>query len=247
MSRIAYLDRVVVGGNRRVLLGAMGCLLALAALQSTSCDALGQSQAGEKEAASGSPEGDGKKSEEKSMELATVGGGCFWCVEAVFQRLEGVTKVVSGYAGGQTENPNYKQVCTGLTGHAEVCQITYDPSIVSFDEILEVFWQTHDPTTLNRQGNDVGTQYRSVVYYHSQEQKEKAEHYMKKLDEAKIFKNPIVTEISPLPKFYPAEDYHQNYFNDNPDQPYCQAVVKSKVDKFKKVFSEKMKKEYGDR
>ncbi|MFM8325656.1 MAG: peptide-methionine (S)-S-oxide reductase MsrA [Pirellulaceae bacterium] len=247
MCRIAYLDRVVVGGNRRVLLGAMGCLLALAALQSTSCDALGQSQAGEKEAASGSPQGDGKKSEGKSMELATVGGGCFWCVEAVFQRLEGVTKVVSGYAGGQTENPNYKQVCTGLTGHAEVCQITYDPSIVSFDEILEVFWQTHDPTTLNRQGNDVGTQYRSVVYYHSPEQKEKAEHYMKKLDEAKIFKNPIVTEISPLPKFYPAEDYHQNYFNDNPDQPYCQAVVKSKVDKFKKVFSEKMKKEYGDR
>lgn len=247
MSRIPYLDRSALGGNRRVFLGIMGCLLSFAALQSTHRVALGQSGAAEKQAASGSPQGDGKKSEGKPMELATVGGGCFWCVEAVFQRLEGVTKVVSGYAGGQTENPNYKQVCTGLTGHAEVCQITYDPSVVSFDEILEVFWQTHDPTTLNRQGNDVGTQYRSVVYYHSPEQKEKAEHYKKKLDEAKIFKNPIVTEISPLPKFYPAEDYHQNYFNDNPDQPYCQAVVKSKVDKFKKVFSEKMKKEYGDR
>lgn len=177
------------------------------------------------------------------MAIATFGGGCFWCVEAVFQRLRGVEKVVSGYAGGQTENPTYKQVCEGDTGHAEVCQVTYDPSVVEFKEILEVFWKTHDPTTLNRQGNDIGTQYRSVIFYHDDQQKAVAEEYKHKLDESGIFKDPIVTEIVPLTKFYPAELYHQNYFNLNPRQPYCQAVVQSKVDKFKKIFGDKMKSE----
>ncbi len=183
---------------------------------------------------------------EKKMAMATVGGGCFWCVEAVFQRLQGVEKVVSGYAGGTTANPTYKEVCEGTTGHAEVCQITYDPSKVEFKEILEVFWKTHDPTTLNRQGNDVGTQYRSVIFYHDEEQKKIALEYKEKLDKSGIFEDPIVTEISPLPTFYPGEDYHQNYFNENPNQPYCRFVVKSKVDKFKEIFGTKMKKEEKD-
>ncbi len=183
---------------------------------------------------------------ERKMAMATVGGGCFWCVEAVFQRLQGVEKVVSGYAGGTTANPTYKEVCEGTTGHAEVCQITYDPSKVEFKEILEVFWKTHDPTTLNRQGNDVGTQYRSVIFYHDEDQKKIALEYKEKLDKSGIFEDPIVTEISPLPTFYPGEDYHQNYFNENPNQPYCRFVVKSKVDKFKEIFGTKMKKEEKD-
>jgi peptide-methionine (S)-S-oxide reductase len=178
-----------------------------------------------------------------NMEQATFGAGCFWCVEAVFQRIKGVEKIVSGYAGGKTKNPNYKAVCTGETGHAEVCQITYDPSKVSFDELLEVFWKTHDPTTLNRQGNDVGTQYRSVIYYHNDAQKQLAEKYKKELDEVKAFDRPIVTEISPLPEFYVAEDYHQNYYNQNPDQGYCAFVIAPKVEKLRKVFKEKLKKE----
>lgn len=175
------------------------------------------------------------------METATLGAGCFWCVEAVFQRLQGVKSVVSGYMGGHLKNPTYRQVCDGTTGHAEVAQITFDPSVVTFEEILEVFWYTHDPTTLNKQGNDVGTQYRSAIFYHTPEQKMKAELFKKKLDEAKLWKDPIVTEISPAAEFYPAEDYHQNYFNDNGNQPYCVFVVKPKVEKFKKVFEKKMK------
>ncbi|MCS6832617.1 MAG: peptide-methionine (S)-S-oxide reductase MsrA, partial [Flammeovirgaceae bacterium] len=167
-------------------------------------------------------------------EVATFGAGCFWCVEAVFQRLKGVEKVVSGYSGGAIPNPTYEQVCTGTTGHAEVCQITFNPDQIRFEELLEVFWQTHDPTTLNRQGNDVGTQYRSVIFYHTPQQKEIAEKYKKSLDASGVFSKPIVTEISPFTAFYPAESYHQNYFNNNPYQPYCRFVVQPKVDKFKK-------------
>lgn len=180
---------------------------------------------------------------QEGKEVATLGAGCFWCVEAVFQDLKGVEKVTSGYTGGKVENPTYKEVCTGLTGHAEVCQITYDPKVVSFSEILEVFWQTHDPTTLNRQGNDVGTQYRSSIFYHNQEQKEISEKYLKKLDESGAFSNKIVTTIEPLGDYYVAEDYHQNYFNENGNQPYCQFVVKPKVEKFRKVFADKLKNE----
>ncbi len=177
------------------------------------------------------------------MEKATFGAGCFWCIEAVFQNLQGVDTVVSGYMGGHVHQPTYQQVCTGSTGHAEVAQISYDPQQVSFVELLEVFWQTHDPTTLNRQGNDVGSQYRSVVFYHNQEQKSLAESIKQSLDQQQIWPKPIVTEIAPLATFYPAEDNHQNYFNQNSDQPYCQFVVKPKVDKFKKVFAGKLKKQ----
>ncbi len=176
------------------------------------------------------------------METASFGAGCFWCVEAVFQRLNGVSKVVSGYMGGHVKNPTYREVCNGDTGHAEIAQITFDPSVVTFEEMLEVFWYTHDPTTLNRQGNDAGTQYRSVIFFHNEEQKRLAELYKKKLTDAKLWPDPIVTEISPLAEFYPAEDYHQNYFNDNGNQPYCIFVVKPKVEKFKKIFENKMKK-----
>lgn len=176
-----------------------------------------------------------------SLQTATFGGGCFWCVEAVFEELNGITSVVSGYAGGHKENPTYKEVCDGTTGHAEVCQIQYDPKIVSYAELLEVFWKTHDPTTLNRQGNDVGTQYRSVIYYHNDEQKQLAEGYKKKLDEEKIWPNPIVTEIEPLPKFYPAENYHQDYYSENGNQPYCSFVITPKLEKFRKVFKDKLK------
>jgi peptide-methionine (S)-S-oxide reductase len=179
--------------------------------------------------------------ENRNLELATFGAGCFWCVEAIFQRVDGVEKVVSGYAGGHIENPTYKEVCNGTTGHAEVCQLSYDPNLVSYDELLEIFWKTHDPTTLNRQGNDVGTQYRSVVYYHNDAQKTLAEKYKKELDAAGIFNNPIVTEISPFEILYVAEDYHQNYFNENGSQPYCSFVIQPKVDKFRKVFKEKLK------
>ncbi len=175
------------------------------------------------------------------FETATFGAGCFWCVEAVFQQLDGVTLVESGYSGGHVEDPDYKEVCAGTTGHAEVCQITYDPDEISFSELLEVFWGTHDPTTLNRQGNDVGTQYRSVIFYHDQKQKELAEAYKSKLNAEKIYDNPVVTEITEYSNFYKAEDYHQNYYNQNGNQPYCRLVIQPKVEKFKKVFSEKLK------
>lgn len=175
------------------------------------------------------------------MEKATFGSGCFWCTEAVFQRLKGVSKAQSGYAGGSVENPTYEQVCTGTTGHAEVVQVTYDPDVVSYDELLEVFWNTHDPTTLNRQGNDVGTQYRSAVFYHNDDQKELAEAYKQKLGEGNIWPDPIVTEVVPLNNYFPAEDYHDDYFNKNGGQPYCSFVVAPKVKKFKEVFSEKLK------
>lgn len=180
--------------------------------------------------------------ENKTMDTATFGAGCFWCVEAVFQNMEGVEKVVSGYSGGSVKNPAYKEVCMGTTGHAEVCQIYFNPKKVTFDELLEVFWQTHDPTTLNRQGNDVGTQYRSAVFYHSDEQKQKAEKYKTELDKSGAFDRAIVTEITSYSNFYAAENYHQDYFNLNGNEPYCQFVVKPKVEKFKKVFKDKMKK-----
>lgn len=176
------------------------------------------------------------------MALATFGAGCFWCVEAVFQDLKGVSKVVSGYSGGKIANPTYREVCSGLTGHAEVIQVTYDPAVLSFDELLEVFWGTHDPTTLNRQGADAGTQYRSAVFYHDDEQRRLAEAYKQKLNDEKAFPNPIVTEVVPFKVLYPAEDYHQNYFNQNENQnPYCTMVIRPKVDKMRKVFAAKLK------
>lgn len=179
--------------------------------------------------------------EQSGLQVATFGNGCFWCTEAIFQRLNGVEKVVSGYSGGRVKNPTYKEVCSGLTGHAEVIQITYDPKKISFDELLEVFWKTHDPTTLNRQGADEGTQYRSAVFYHTEEQKQLATEYRKKLDASGAFDNPIVTEITPFTEFYPAEDYHQNYFNLNGTAPYCSFVIQPKIEKFQKVFKSKLK------
>jgi peptide-methionine (S)-S-oxide reductase len=184
-----------------------------------------------------------KTPEKPKTETVTLGGGCFWCVEAVFQEVKGVAAVESGYSGGKTENPTYKEICTGTTGHAEVCQIKFDPSVLTFKDVLEVFFKTHDPTTLNRQGNDQGTQYRSVIFYHSKEQKEMAEKVKKELDASGAFKNPIVTEISPIGKYYKAEDYHQNYFKLNPDKGYCAYVIAPKMDKFRKVFKEKLKEE----
>jgi peptide-methionine (S)-S-oxide reductase len=178
----------------------------------------------------------------KNLSLATFGSGCFWCTEAIFQRVNGVEKVESGYSGGRVKNPTYKEVCSGLTGHAEVIQVTYNPSVISYDELLEIFWQTHDPTTLNRQGADVGTQYRSVIFYHTPEQKQLAEQYKIKLDASGAFDRPIVTEISPFTAFYKAEDYHQNYYNLNGSAPYCAYVIQPKLDKFKKVFAGKLKK-----
>ncbi len=173
--------------------------------------------------------------------IATFGSGCFWCTEAIFQNVDGVEKVVSGYMGGNVKNPTYKEVCSGLTGHAEVIQVTYNPQEVTYDELLEIFWKTHDPTTPNKQGADVGTQYRSAVFYHTDEQKQLAEKYKKELTEAKAFDQPIVTEITPASVFYKAEDYHQNYYNLNGEAPYCAYVIQPKVEKFKKVFKEKLK------
>jgi peptide-methionine (S)-S-oxide reductase len=181
-----------------------------------------------------------------NLEKATFGGGCFWCTEAIYERVEGVHKVVSGYAGGQVKNPTYKQVCDGTTGHAEVIQISYDPKVVSYDELLEIFFKTHDPTTLNRQGADVGTQYRSVIFYHNDEQKKKAEYYKAELNKSGSWDNPIVTEISPLTNYYPAEDYHQNYYENNSNQGYCAFVIGPKVEKFEKVFKNKLKMKYSE-
>jgi peptide-methionine (S)-S-oxide reductase len=174
-------------------------------------------------------------------EQATFGSGCFWCSEAVFQQLKGVQKVTSGYSGGSVKNPTYKQVCSGTTGHAEVVQITFDPAIISYPELLEVFWRSHDPTTRNRQGDDVGTQYRSVVFYHSDRQHQLAEQYKQKIDVAEVFKSPLVTEIAPFTEFYPAEAGHQNYYAENSRQPYCRIVIRPKLDKLQKVFGEKMR------
>jgi len=175
------------------------------------------------------------------MEIATFGSGCFWCTEAVFQRIKGVEKVTSGYAGGHVKNPTYRQVCGGQTGHAEELQVEYDPAQISYPELLEIFWKTHDPTTPDRQGNDVGPQYRSVIFYHNEEQKRLAEEYKQKLDAAGIWEDPIVTEIAPFSNFYPAEDYHQNYYNENPRESYCSFIIRPKVEKLEKVFKDKLK------
>ncbi|MEW6362557.1 MAG: peptide-methionine (S)-S-oxide reductase MsrA [Acidobacteriota bacterium] len=177
-----------------------------------------------------------------NFETATLAAGCFWCVEAVFDDLEGVTDVVSGYSGGHKENPTYAEVCTGETGHAEVVQITFDPKIISYADILRVFFTVHDPTTLNRQGNDVGTQYRSAIFYHNPEQKRTAEEIRDEIAAAGIYDHPIVTEITPFDRFWPAEDYHQEYFANNPNQPYCAAVVAPKVAKFRRKYAARLKK-----
>ncbi|MFM2401738.1 MAG: Peptide-methionine (S)-S-oxide reductase [Bacteroidota bacterium] len=177
---------------------------------------------------------------DQKLEKITFGAGCFWCVEAVFQRVKGVKSVSSGYMGGKMKNPTYREVCSGLTGHAEVCQLSYDPKEVSVATLLEIFWQTHDPTTLNRQGADAGTQYRSAVFFHTPEQQKEADAWKQKLNDSHVFPNPIVTEITAASEFYVAEDYHQNYFNENGTEPYCQIVIKPKMDKFLKTFKSKL-------
>ena len=186
------------------------------------------------------------KMDEKNIvskkDTATFGEGCFWCTEAIFERLKGVISVTSGYAGGTVPNPTYEQVCTGKTGHAEVSQIIYDPAVISYDELLKVFFKTHDPTSLNRQGADVGTQYRSVIFYSNEEQQKKAEYYKDELNKSGAFNKPIVTEISPLKNFYKAEEYHQDYFSNNPNQGYCNFVIVPKIEKFEKVFKDLLKK-----
>lgn len=176
-----------------------------------------------------------------TTEVATFAAGCFWCVEEQFKQLNGVISVVSGYTGGHVKKPSYEAVVTGNTGHAEACNITYDPSIISYDELLEAFFVAHDPTQLNRQGNDIGTQYRSAIFYHNEKQKELVDYYIKKLNEEKVYPNKIVTEVKPFTVFYIAENYHQNYYNKNPQAAYCQYVIKPKLDKFKKVFKDKLK------
>ncbi len=175
-------------------------------------------------------------------DTATLGAGCFWCVEAIFQQLDGVLKVTSGYTGGHVPNPTYEQVCAKNTGHVEVAQVLFDPTVISFDELLEVFWKTHDPTTPDKQGADVGPQYRSAIFYNSPEQKNKAEEYKTALDNSGAWSCPIVTTIEPLKTFYEAENYHQNYFNANPGQMYCRYVIQPKVEKFEKVFKDKLRK-----
>ena len=181
------------------------------------------------------------KSSSMETETITFGSGCFWCTEAIFQQVKGVEKVVSGYSGGHVVNPTYEQVCEKNTGHAEVCQVTFDPSQVSVDELLEIFWQTHDPTTLNQQGNDVGPQYRSVVFYHNEMQKQRAEFFLNELSKSGAYEKPIVTTIEPYKNFYKAENYHQDYYKQNGSQPYCYFVIRPKVEKFEKAFKDKMK------
>jgi peptide-methionine (S)-S-oxide reductase len=174
-------------------------------------------------------------------EVATFGSGCFWCTEAVFSQMKGVKKVVSGYSGGAVKDPTYEQVCTGATGHAEVVQVTFDPAAVSYPELLEVFWRSHDPTTRNRQGHDVGTQYRSVIFTHSERQRELAIGYKGKIDAAEVFASPLVTEIEPFTAFSPAEDYHQSYYANNSRRPYCRNVIRPKLDELRRVFRDKLK------
>jgi peptide-methionine (S)-S-oxide reductase len=178
---------------------------------------------------------------QEGREVITLGGGCFWCIEAVFAELKGVEKVESGYSGGYTDSPTYREVCAGTTGHAEVIQVTYDPQVITLKEILEVFFAVHDPTTKNRQGADIGTQYRSVIFYQNEEQKAVAEQVIAEVDASQEYPKPVVTELMPLRRFYKAEDYHQEYFQNNSQQPYCRVVVSPKLDKFRKHFKEKLK------
>ena len=181
---------------------------------------------------------------DKDLEIATLANGCFWCTEAIFSRIKGIKSVIPAYSGGKTSNPSYEQVCTGITGHAETIHIEYDPKIISFEKILDIFWHTHDPTTLNRQGNDVGTQYRSAIFYHNENQKNIAEKLKKELEKEGIFKNPIVTEIIPFSNFYRAEDYHKEYYENNRNAPYCSFVIDPKIQKLLQKYSNKIKQEY---
>ena len=181
---------------------------------------------------------------DKDLEIATLANGCFWCTEAIFSIVLGIKSVIPGYSGGKTSNPSYEQVCTGITGHAETVQIEYDPKIISFERILDIFWHTHDPTTLNRQGNDVGTQYRSAIFYHDENQKNIAEKSKKELEKEGVFKNPIVTEIVPFSNFYSAEDYHKEYYENNRSAPYCSFVIDPKIHKLLQKYSNKIKQEY---
>lgn len=183
-----------------------------------------------------------KSIKQTNLETITLGGGCYWCVEAVYENLNGVKSVVSGFSGGKTINPSYKEVCTGRTGHAEVVQITYNKTLTNLDDILKVFFTVHDPTTLNRQGADVGTQYRSIIFYHNEEQKQAAQKIIAALNKAKVYDSPIVTAVEPFTKFYKAEPYHQDYYENNINQPYCRMVIQPKIDKFEKVFKDKLKK-----
>ena len=182
------------------------------------------------------------KGASSGREVATLGGGCFWCIEAIFGELRGVEKVESGYAGGKTANPSYEQVSTGTTGHAESVQVTFNPDVITFKEILEIFFTMHDPTTMNRQGADVGTQYRSVIFYHSDEQRKVAEQVIKEFTEAKVWRAPIVTQLEPFKAFYPAEDYHKDYYHHHEDQPYCSIIIEPKIAKLREHFREKLKK-----
>ena len=184
-----------------------------------------------------------KKMTQSDFETITLGGGCYWCVEAVYENLKGVKSVVSGFSGGKNANPSYEEVCSGTTGHAEVVQITFDKNVTSLDEIFKVFFTVHDPTTLNRQGADKGTQYRSVIFYNNEEQKKEAQSIISELNKAKVYQNPIVTTLEHFTKFYKAEDYHQNYYANNKNQPYCQMVIQPKIEKFEKVFKDKLKKQ----
>lgn len=211
--------------------------LALLAMQAASCGAREPQQSVSPPATSSSSASDSQQ----QLELATFGSGCFWCTEAVFENVKGVEKVVSGYSGGALENPTYKAVLTGMTGHAEVVQLAFDPDVISYADLLEIFWKTHDPTTLNRQGPDVGTQYRSVILYHNDAQKETATAYKKQLNEEHAFKDPIVTEISPFKKFYPAEAYHQDFYRLNSRHGYCTRYIKPKIRKFNRMFEDKRK------
>lgn len=182
------------------------------------------------------------KAHKPHLDTATFATGCFWCTTAKFEQLNGVSKVISGFAGGHVANPTYKQVCTGTTGHAEACNIIYNPKIISYDELLAAFFVAHDPTQLNRQGNDIGTQYRSAIFYHNAAQKQKADYYIGQLNAEKAYKNKVVTQVAPYTVFYKAEDYHQDYFNQNKGVPYCKYVIQPELDKFKKVFKNKLKK-----
>lgn len=186
--------------------------------------------------------GFGQAKKTSNLETITLGGGCYWCVEAVYENLSGVKSVVSGFSGGKVANPTYEEVCTGTTGHAEVVQITYDKTVTDINEIFQVFFTVHDPTTLNRQGADVGTQYRSVIFYKNEEQKKAAQSIITELNKAKVYNSPIVTKIEALTKFYKAQDYHQNYYANNKNQPYCKMVIQPKIEKFEKVFKAKLKK-----
>lgn len=214
----------------------LAMLLSLCGLTSTSCTA------GEERTPAPLSRNQGSTMHSTAdRDTATLAGGCFWCVEAVFQLVDGVEKVESGYCNGETQNPTYKEVCSGTTGHAEACRITFNPSVVSYEELLQIFFASHDPTTLNRQGNDVGTQYRSAIFTHSDAQAETARAYITQLNASKTWSSPIVTEVTPAATFYVAEDYHQNYYNQNGSQPYCAFVVRPKVEKFKKMFNNKMR------